>query len=226
MIGGLFTMRASGQSSWWPSIRNGIISAVIAPFVVIAAIFVYNFVIGYQLDQYIKINNRLTAIDTAMSRLTQLEGQEVRESDQLRSLRRLIYLERCRQLVGTIDQNLDSIKKDAHKEIGMPPPPLGVRPSVYLATADWSDKINQLDVVAKQCPHDNQISLEKEPAAAQMDMLSPDEPAHADIDQRHRLRRLYWQSVSARRVIDNIKSTINSEMAEMEDVIVRDFGGQ
>jgi hypothetical protein len=64
IIVGVGTRLSSGSGSFWSYIRNGVLAAVLSPIIVIAAVFLYNFVILFPLNQERQMISRIEILKT------------------------------------------------------------------------------------------------------------------------------------------------------------------
>jgi hypothetical protein len=152
-------------------------------------------------------------------RLATLQQNQEAQFSQIKKLMRLTFLGRCIERIAEAESNFDPTIKGAKTQIMTPQFGPGMH---FSPQAQWSAKIDQIEIVAKLCPHNAQDNLRAEPKPEQMDMKTPDEPTGADFDQLRQIRRLYYQSANATALLDDLKRTVIQEMTSIRDQAIQE----
>jgi hypothetical protein len=174
------------------------------------------------------ILRRLTAVEDLSSsfsrndyaqRLATLQQNQEIQFSQIKNLMRLAYLERCIERIAEAESNFDLAIKGVKTQIMTPQFGLGMH---FSPQAQWISRLEQIEMVAKLCPHNAQDNLRAEPKPEQMDTKTPDEPTGADFDQLRQIRRLYYQSANATALLGDLKRTIIQEMTSIRDQVIQE----
>jgi hypothetical protein len=152
-------------------------------------------------------------------RLATLQQNQEAQFSQIKKLMRLALLERCIERIAEAESNFDPTIKGAKTQIMTPQFGPAAR---FTPQAQWNAKIEQIEIVAKLCPHNAQDNLREEPKPEQMDMKTSDEPTEADFDQLRQIRRLYYQSSNATALLGDLKSTVIHEMTIIRDQAIQE----
>jgi hypothetical protein len=224
----------------WPYVRNGLIAAVLSPITVICAVFLYNFVILYPLDQEDKVNFRLSdlekklsgpsatagldqRIDIIQQQLARAEQNTTSQSALIKQLLRLVFLEGCRERLAAVEDKFDEAAERARNLIGVPVAgPGGGRIVIQQA---WDNKLHELQIIAKQCTNPS-IDGRLEPTEDEMHTNPKDEKLlpNADQDLICKIRKFDHTKARAAALINNVKAAITGEITNLRSRAGQNIG--
>jgi len=225
VIGGVFAARLGG--SWRPGMIGGGLGAIGGPIIVFLGAFAFNllrFPPAHE-DNFETLSQRLTSvenripqpdprIETISPRLSVLEGQ-------VKLFSRIDKFQICLGKLDPLIREMEQETEAAKGQILSPPvvsPRLGPPPAMMLPNT-----LRKIDDIYKDCGQDPKIDILAEPTGEQLDNKVRGEPEGIDSDKSHQFRRIYYKSLRAGSVVQDLKDYLSSQIEVSKEAIAQSY---